>query len=147
MIPYSLDTNDFRYLMQGGGYTTSYQFFEYLKDTFNTLIFEGNKMMSIGLHPRIIGHPGRIQGLKLFLDYINKPIYKNNVWIAKRIDIAKFWKHNYPPIFNCNYKNNKSQIKIQQTQTDTENSDNNKKYQKTLNAASPANTDKKLCKL
>ena len=71
------------------------QFFNYLKDSFDTLYEEGKtfpKMMSIGLHCRLIGRPGRIQSLKKFFDYISK---FDDIWICKRVDIAKHWIKNY----------------------------------------------------
>ena len=74
------------------------RFFTYLKDSFDALYEEGNinpKMMSVGLHCRLIGRPGRIQSLKKFLDYVLK---HDDVWICKRIDIAKHWIKNYQNI-------------------------------------------------
>ena len=97
IIPYSLDTNDMKFLSNGSGFATSNQFFEYLKDSFDVKYEETGKMMSIGLHCRISGHPGRIKGLEMFIQYITQPKFKDKVWIAKRIDIAKFWKKNFPP--------------------------------------------------
>ena len=70
-------------------------FFTYLKDSFDALYEEGKtnpKMMSVGLHCRIVGKPGRIQALKKFLNYIKK---HKNVWVCKRVDIAKHWIKNY----------------------------------------------------
>ena len=77
------------------GFNTGDHFYTYLKDSFDALYEEGKthpKMMSVGLHCRIIGKPGRIQALKKFLDYIKK---HKNVWICKRVDIAKHWIKNY----------------------------------------------------
>ena len=94
MIPYTLDNNDMRFLTSQG-FNSGDQFFNYLKDSFDTLYEEGNdnpKMMSIGLHCRIIGKPGRIQSLKKFLDYI---INKEKVWICKREEIANHWIKNH----------------------------------------------------
>ena len=94
MIPYSLDNNDMRFLTNQG-FNSGDQFFNYLKDSFDTLYEEGKekpKMMSIGLHCRIIGKPGRIQSLKKFLNYITG---FDNVWICKREDIAKHWIKNH----------------------------------------------------
>ncbi len=94
MIPYSLDNNDMRFLTNQG-FNSGDQFFNYLKDSFDTLYEEGKenpKMMSIGLHCRIIGKPGRIQSLKKFLDYVTN---FDKVWICKREDIAKHWIENY----------------------------------------------------
>ena len=94
IIPYTLDNNDMRFV-SNQGFNTGDHFFTYLKDSFDTLYEEGKtnpKMMSVGLHCRLIGKPGRIQSLKSFLDYIIK---HENVWICKRIDIAKHWIKNY----------------------------------------------------
>ena len=94
IIPYTLDNNDMRFATNQG-FNTGDHFFTYLKDSFDALYEEGKtnpKMMSVGLHCRLIGKPGRIQSLKKFLDYISK---HENVWICKRIDIAKHWIKNY----------------------------------------------------
>jgi allantoinase len=94
IIPYTLDNNDMRFVANQG-FNTGDHFFTYLKDSFDTLYEEGKtnpKMMSVGLHCRLIGKPGRIQSLKNFLDYILK---HEDVWICKRIDIAKHWIKNY----------------------------------------------------
>ena len=97
MLPYALDTNDFRFLTLGGAYVTNEQFYQYLKDSFDVKYQEGGKMMSIGLHSRISGHAGRIGGVEKFLQYITQPKFKDKVWVAKRIDIARFWRKYYPP--------------------------------------------------
>jgi len=97
IIPYTLDNNDMRFATNQG-FNTGDHFFTYLKDSFDALYEEGKtspKMMSVGLHCRLIGKPGRIQSLKKFLDYIQK---HQNVWICKRIDIAKHWIKNYSNI-------------------------------------------------
>ncbi len=94
IIPYTLDNNDMRFATNQG-FNTGEHFFTYLKDSFDALYEEGKtnpKMMSVGLHCRLIGKPGRIQSLKKFLDYILK---HEDVWICKRIDIAKHWIKNY----------------------------------------------------
>ena len=94
MIPYTLDNNDMRFLTNQG-FNYGDQFYNYLKDSFDALYEEGKtspKMMSVGLHCRLIGRPGRIQSLKKFLNYISK--FKD-IWICKRIDIAKHWSKNY----------------------------------------------------
>ncbi len=94
IIPYTLDNNDMRFATNQG-FNTGEHFFNYLKDSFDALYEEGKtnpKMMSIGLHCRLIGRPGRIQSLKKFLDYVKK---HQDVWICKRIDIAKHWIKNY----------------------------------------------------
>jgi len=94
IIPYTLDNNDMRFATNQG-FNTGDHFFSYLKDSFDVLYEEGKtnpKMMSVGLHCRLIGRPGRVQSLKKFLDYILK---HEDVWICKRIDIAKHWIKNY----------------------------------------------------
>ena len=94
IIPYTLDNNDMRFATNQG-FNTGDHFFTYLKDSFDALYEEGKtspKMMSIGLHCRIIGKPGRIQSLKKFLDYVLK---HEDVWLCKRIDVAKHWIKNY----------------------------------------------------
>ena len=94
MIPYTLDNNDMRFLTSQG-FNSGDQFFNYLKDSFDALYEEGNdnpKMMSVGLHCRIIGKPGRIQSLKKFLDYITN---MEKVWICKREEIANYWIKNH----------------------------------------------------
>jgi allantoinase len=94
IIPYTLDNNDMRFVTNQG-FNTGDHFFTYLKDSFDTLYEEGKtspKMMSVGLHCRIIGKPGRIQSLKKFLDYILK---HEDVWLCKRIEVAKHWIKNY----------------------------------------------------
>mgnify|MGYP001218364905 FL=1 len=94
MIPYTLDNNDMRFATNQG-FNSGDQFFTYLKDSFDTLYLEGKKspkMMSVGLHCRLIGRPGRIQSLKKFLNYV---LSFKDVWICKRIDIAKHWIKNY----------------------------------------------------
>ena len=97
IIPYTLDNNDMRFATNQG-FNSGDQFFTYLKDSFDALYEEGKKnpkMMSVGLHCRLIGRPGRIQSLKKFLDYVLK---HDDVWICKRIDIAKHWIKNYQNI-------------------------------------------------
>ena len=94
IIPYTLDNNDMRFATNQG-FNTGEHFFNYLKDSFDALYEEGKtnpKMMSVGLHCRLIGRPGRIQSLKKFLDYVKK---HQDVWICKRIDIARHWIKNY----------------------------------------------------
>ena len=94
MIPYTLDNNDMRFATNQG-FNSGDQFFSYLKDSFDTLYLEGKnspKMMSVGLHCRLIGRPGRIQSLRKFLNYI---LGFKDVWICKRIDIARHWIKNY----------------------------------------------------
>ena len=92
IIPYTLDNNDMRFVT-AQGFNTGDDFYNYLKDSFDTLYEEVNKtgssrMMSIGLHCRIIGRPGRFQSLVRFLNYLDG--FKD-IWICKRKDIANFW--------------------------------------------------------
>ena len=94
MIPYTLDNNDMRFTTNQG-FNSGDQFFSYLKDSFDALYLEGKnspKMMSVGLHCRLIGRPGRIQSLRKFLNYV---LNFKDVWICKRIDIAKHWIKHY----------------------------------------------------
>lgn len=89
-IPYTLDANDMRFTVSPG-FSHAEPFFEYLRDTFDVLYEEGAehpKMMSVGLHPRIIGRPGRLAGLIKFLDHIQS---FDRVWICRREDIARHW--------------------------------------------------------
>lgn len=95
IIPYALDTNDFRYAMNQG-FNSGEQFFAYVKDAFDYLYMEGEthpRMLSIGLHCRLSGRPGRTRALARLLDYI---LGHENVWIAQRIDIARYWIKNHP---------------------------------------------------
>ncbi|MCY4306021.1 MAG: allantoinase PuuE [Aestuariivita sp.] len=96
VIPYALDTNDMRFATPQG-FNSGDQFFTYLKDSFDALYEEGQagqaKMMSIGLHCRLIGRPGRVQSLQRFMNYIKE---FDDVWCARRIDIANHWKTQYP---------------------------------------------------
>jgi putative urate catabolism protein len=96
VVPYALDTNDMRFGMSTG-FATGNDFYEYLRDAFDVLYAEGSehpKMLSIGLHCRLIGRPGRFVGLQRFLDYLES---KSRVWVCQRIDIARHWRqhHNY----------------------------------------------------
>ena len=94
IIPYTLDNNDMKFATSQG-FNTGDHFYNYLKDSFDVLYEEGKtspKMMSVGLHCRLIGRPGRIQSLKRFIDYVSK---FNDIWICKRVDIAKHWIKNY----------------------------------------------------
>ena len=96
VVPYTLDANDMRFATPQG-FNTGEQFFQYLKDSFDTLYAEGARrprMMSVGLHCRLAGRPGRAAALEKFLKYVSK---KNRVWIARRIDIALHWLQQHPP--------------------------------------------------
>ncbi len=96
IIPYTLEANDMRFAT-APGYITGGQFFDYLKDAFDTLYAEGTDgrpaMMSVGLHCRLIGRPGKIAGLKRFIDYIAG---FDGVWCPRRIDIARHWAATHP---------------------------------------------------
>lgn len=97
VVPYTLDTNDMRFATPQG-FNTGEQFFIYLRDAFDCLYREGEtrpRMLSIGLHCRLIGRPGRIEGLRRFLDHV---LAHDRVWLARRIDIARHWiaTHSYP---------------------------------------------------
>jgi OHCU decarboxylase len=98
IIPYTLDVNDMRFATPQG-FNTGDHFFQYLKDTFDTLYAEGNegqsKMMSIGLHCRLIGKPGRAASLRKFIEYAQS---HDGVWFAKREDIAKHWTSTHPNV-------------------------------------------------
>ena len=93
VIPYTLDCNDMRFATPQG-FNSGDQFESYLRDTFDALYEEGGKMMSIGLHCRLIGRPGRIQALKRFIAYAQGHA---DVWFARRIDIAEHWTKHHPP--------------------------------------------------
>lgn len=92
MVPYTLDANDMRFATPQG-FNSGQQFFEYLKDSFDVLYAEGSRMMSIGLHCRIAGRPGRAAALARFLDYIAE---HDATWVARRIDIAEHWRQQHP---------------------------------------------------
>ena len=96
VIPYTLEANDMRFAT-APGYIEGQQFFQYLKDSFDTLYAEGQagaaKMFSIGLHCRLIGRPGKIAGLKRFLDYAKS---HKDVWFPRRIEIAEHWAKTHP---------------------------------------------------
>jgi peptidoglycan/xylan/chitin deacetylase (PgdA/CDA1 family) len=95
VIPYALDTNDIRFWR--GGLTSGVDFFEYLRDAFDLLYQEGAthpRLMSVGLHCRIAGRPGRARGLERFLAHARS---HPGVWFARRGDIARFWLERHPP--------------------------------------------------
>ncbi len=95
VIPYTLDCNDMRFATQSG-LSTADQFFAYLRDAFDVLYREGEvapKMMSVGLHCRLTGRPGRVGALERFLDHVQK---HDDVWICRRIDIARHWIATHP---------------------------------------------------
>lgn len=99
IVPYTLDCNDMRFSLPQG-YSHADPFYQYMKDSFDALYAEGDpagldrpKMMSIGMHCRLLGRPGRITALQRFLDYIQA---QPQVWVARRIDIAHHWRANHP---------------------------------------------------
>ena len=96
VVPYTLDVNDMRFAT-AQGFNSGEQFFQYLKDSFDVLYAEGEhtpKMMSVGLHCRLVGRPGRFRALQRFLDYVQQ---QERVWICRRIDIAQHWIARHPP--------------------------------------------------
>jgi putative urate catabolism protein len=99
VVPYTLDSNDMRFAAVQG-FNSGTQFFDYLCDSFDTLYREGDpdgldspKMLSIGLHARLVGRPGRIAALERFLDYV---LEHDRVWVCRRIDIARHWVATHP---------------------------------------------------
>ena len=96
MVPYTLDANDMRFAT-AQGFNSGAQFFQYLRDAFDVLYAEGAhrpRMMSVGLHCRLAGRPGRAASLQRFLDYVGS---HEKVWVTRRIDIARHWKNRFPP--------------------------------------------------
>ncbi|AFC87364.1 allantoinase PuuE [Frateuria aurantia] len=96
IVPYTLDANDMRFATPQG-FNTGGHFFEYLRDSFDVLYAEGAvtpRMLSIGMHARLLGRPGRFRGLQRFLDHIQS---HDAVWICRRVDIARHWQQRYPP--------------------------------------------------
>jgi len=99
IVPYTLDCNDMRFALPQG-YSHADPFFQYMKDSFDALYAEGDpqgdnspKMMSIGMHCRLLGRPGRITALQRFLDHIGQ---HEDVWVCRRVDIARHWKQAHP---------------------------------------------------
>ncbi|MEO8667439.1 MAG: allantoinase PuuE [Bauldia sp.] len=97
IIPYTLDANDMRFATPQG-FNSGDQFFAYLKDSFDCLYAEGEKgapkMMSVGLHCRLVGRPGRAESLARFLDYV---LSREKVWLPRRVDIARHWHQHHRP--------------------------------------------------
>jgi putative urate catabolism protein len=97
IVPYTLDANDMRFATPQG-FNSGDQFFAYLRDSFDVLYEEGRKgapkMMSVGLHCRLAGRPGRAAALQRFIDHIEQ---RENVWVARRIDIARHWHEHFAP--------------------------------------------------
>ena len=95
VVPYTLDSNDMRFSLPQG-FSQSEDFFTYLRDSFDTLYAEGDespKMLSVGMHCRLLGRPGRMVALQRFLDHIAK---HERVWVCRRVDIARHWKKVHP---------------------------------------------------
>jgi peptidoglycan/xylan/chitin deacetylase (PgdA/CDA1 family) len=95
IVPYTMDCNDMRFALPQG-FSQGEDFFTYLRDSFDALYAEGAetpKMMSIGMHCRLLGKPGRIVALQKFLDHIEK---HDKVWVCRRIDLARHWKKVHP---------------------------------------------------
>jgi len=95
VVPYTLDANDMRFALPQG-FSQAEDFFVYLRDSFDVLYAEGEttpKMMSVGMHCRLLGRPGRMLALQKFLDHVEK---HDKVWVCKRIDIARHWKSHHP---------------------------------------------------
>ena len=95
VLPYTLDANDMRFALPQG-YSHGDPFFQYLRDAFDVHYAEGEdhpSMMSIGMHCRILGRPGRLRALQRFLDHIES---HDRVWVTRRIDIARHWKQTHP---------------------------------------------------
>jgi allantoinase len=95
VVPYTLEANDMR-LTTAQGFGNGEQFFQYLNDSFDLLYQEGEtkpRMMSVGLHCRLVGRPGRAAALARFLDYVQR---HDRVWICRRVEIARHWRKNFP---------------------------------------------------
>ncbi len=95
VVPYTLDTNDMRFSLPQG-FSHGDEFFEYLRDAFDVLYAEGEEhpaMMSIGMHCRLLGRPGRFKALQRFLDHIEK---HDRVWVCRRDEIARHWIEHHP---------------------------------------------------
>ncbi|MBX3683862.1 MAG: allantoinase PuuE [Thauera sp.] len=95
VVPYTLDTNDMRFAMPQG-FSHGDEFFEYLRDAFDVMYDEGDErpaMMSVGMHCRLLGRPGRFRALQRFLDHIEK---HDRVWVCRRVDVARHWIERHP---------------------------------------------------
>ncbi|HMN33825.1 MAG TPA: allantoinase PuuE [Chiayiivirga sp.] len=95
IVPYTLDANDMRFATPQG-FNTATQFFDYLRDSFDVLYAEGAdtpRMMSIGMHARLLGRPGRFVALQRFLDHVAR---HERVWVCRRVDIARHWRERHP---------------------------------------------------
>ncbi|WP_029605362.1 allantoinase PuuE [Kozakia baliensis] len=92
IVPYTLDVNDMKFAALNG-FTEGEQFFRYLRDNFDMLYEEGGRMMSVGMHCRLVGKPARARALRRFLAYVRE---REDVWVATRLDIAKHWLETHP---------------------------------------------------
>jgi putative urate catabolism protein len=96
VVPYTLDTNDMKYVSTSG-FPSGDEFFTYLRDAFDVLYAEGAagapKMLSVGLHCRLAGRPGRVAALERFLDHVQS---HDRVWVTRRVDIARHWREQFP---------------------------------------------------
>ena len=95
VVPYTLDANDMRFATPQG-FNTADQFYTYLRDSFDVLYAEGKetpRMLSVGMHCRLLGRPGRLRALQKFLDHVER---HERVWVCRRIDIARHWQQQYP---------------------------------------------------
>ena len=92
VVPYTLDVNDMK-IVAYNGFSEGEEFFRYLRDTFDQLCEEGGRMMSVGLHGRIAGRPGRARAVARFLDHV---IASGDAWVCRRIDIAEHWRREHP---------------------------------------------------
>jgi len=95
IVPYTLDTNDRRFALPQG-FSHGDEFFEYLRDAFAVMYAEGDErpaMMSVGMHCRLLGRPGRFRALQRFLDHVEQ---HDRVWVCRRVDVARHWREHHP---------------------------------------------------
>jgi peptidoglycan/xylan/chitin deacetylase (PgdA/CDA1 family) len=95
VVPYTLDANDMRFA-SAQGFNSGQQFYEYLRDSFDVLYAEGAerpRMLSIGMHGRLLGRPGRFRALQQFLDHVGR---HPQVWVCRRIEVARHWRARHP---------------------------------------------------
>ncbi|HYS12121.1 MAG TPA: allantoinase PuuE [Burkholderiaceae bacterium] len=95
VVPYTLDCNDMRFALPQG-FSHGDEFYQYLRDAFDVLYAEGDEhpaMMSVGMHCRLLGRPGRMRALQRFLDHVER---HDRVWVTRRLDIARHWRREFP---------------------------------------------------
>jgi len=95
VVPYTLDCNDMRFALPQG-FSHGDEFYQYLRDAFDVLYAEGDEhpaMMSVGMHCRLLGRPGRLRALQRFLDHVQ---HHERVWVTRRLDIARHWRREFP---------------------------------------------------